>query len=75
MSNVHWFTFEEISTPMPAPARPRQASRLATSTSGDSEASGASHWIRRNSETPNVLADVHESLRERLGRREDRHRR
>ena len=38
-----------MSAPIPAAARPRQASSAATSTSGDSEARGAIHWISTNS--------------------------
>ena len=51
-SNVHWLTFEDKRVPILAVGGPRSAKRMATMNSGDSEARGASHWIRRNSSIP-----------------------
>ena len=53
-SRVHWLTLDDTSVPSPALVLSRQAYRLATSSSGASEASGASHWTRKNSLIPNV---------------------
>src|SRR5581483_5265639 len=41
-----------MSVPIPAAAAPRSAKSIATMNSGDSEASGASHWTSRNSSMP-----------------------
>ena len=51
-SSVHWFTFELTSVPSPAFVFSRHAYRPATSSSGASLASGASHCTRRNSLIP-----------------------
>ena len=48
-SSVHWFTFDEISAPIPTEPRMRSANRIAIRNSGDSEASGATHCTSRNS--------------------------
>ena len=52
-SSVHWFTFDAISSVIPAPARPLSASSAARMNSGASEASGATHCTSRNSSIPN----------------------
>src|SRR5438067_500519 len=53
-SSVHWLTLDDTSVPRPALVLSRHAYRPATSSSGASEASGASHWTRKNSLIPNV---------------------
>ena len=73
-SSVHWFTFEDTSVPRPAFVFSRQAYRPATSSSGASDASGASHWTRRNSLIPNCSSGLDERFREGSAHEQD-HRR
>jgi hypothetical protein len=47
ISSVHWFTFDEMSVPIPAWALRRKVNRMAMIISGASDARGATHWIRR----------------------------
>ena len=52
-SSVHWFTFDDTSAPRPALVLSRHANMPAISSSGASEARGASHFTSRNVLTPN----------------------
>ena len=52
-SSVHWLTFDDTSAPSPAFVLSRHANIPAISSSGASDASGASHFTRRNVLTPN----------------------
>ena len=65
-SSVHWFTFDDTSVPRPAFVFSRHANRPATSSSGASDASGASHWTSRNSLMPSCCAGRDQRLGERL---------
>ena len=51
--SVHWFTFADTSVPRPAFVFNRHANKPATSSSGASDASGASHCTSRNVSRPN----------------------
>jgi len=52
MSRVHWLSFEEMSVLNPAVERALFTRYATTINSGLSEASGASHWIMKNSGMP-----------------------
>src|SRR4029453_3050709 len=52
-SSVHWLTLEETRVVTPLVTNSRQAYNPATSSSGASDASGASHWTNRNELIPN----------------------
>jgi len=54
-NKVHWFNLAERRLPNADPACPLNVSMIATVNSGASEASGASHWTRRNSLIPSAF--------------------
>ena len=70
-SSVHWFTFDDSSVPSPALVLSRHANSPATTSSGASDASGATHCTSRNVLDAGLLAEMHERLRERLRAQED----
>ncbi|GJE69677.1 hypothetical protein CHKEEEPN_1206 [Methylorubrum podarium] len=51
-SSVHWLILSLTKAARPLAARPATTNRIATVTAGASLASGASHWISRNSLRP-----------------------
>src|SRR5579864_3795452 len=53
-STVHWLTFDDTRALSPVAARNLHASTLAITSSGASDASGATHWTRKKSPTPTL---------------------
>ena len=51
-NSVSWLTGDEINVVNPATGFALKLNSTATTISGDSEARGATHWIRRNSSIP-----------------------
>ena len=49
---MNWFTLEATSTAIASVERRSNTNNIATTTSGASLASGATHWMRTNSEIP-----------------------
>ena len=54
-SSVHWLILEETTAVSASLVFSRQAYNATTSSSGASEASGATHWTSRNSLTPSSV--------------------
>ena len=72
-SSVHWLTFDDTSVPRPPLVLSRHAKRHAMSSSGASDASGASHCTSRNVLDAELLAGADERLGERLRTEQDHH--
>ena len=54
-NKVHWLILYDNKTVNAAEARDLRAKIVATAISGDSEANGATHWIKKNSSIPAVF--------------------